>query len=63
MHFIEAYCGGLNADRRFAGIQFKKRSGTGKAFPKLSIKVRKEIVSLGLPAKHDVDPRFTLRLR
>ena len=39
----------------FNGIHFKLSSGTGNAFPKLSIKVRKEIVSLHL-GTCDIDP-------
>lgn len=53
---IEAYCAELLADTRFSGVHFKKSVGTGKAFPKLSVKVRKEIVTLGLPAEKDIDP-------
>ncbi len=54
---IETYCDQLTSDARFADVHLKKSVGTGKAFPKLSIKIRKEIVSLGLSAKQDVDPR------
>lgn len=54
---IEKYCAALLADSRFADTHIKRSAGTGKAFPKLSVKVRKEIVSLGLPAKKDVNPR------
>ncbi len=43
------------ADRRFKSIDVKKSEGTGSAFPKLSIKVRDEIVSTKFP-KH-IDPR------
>jgi UPF0176 protein len=39
----------------FSGIHFKLSTGTGDAFPKLSIKVRKEIVSLHL-GTCDIDP-------
>ncbi len=42
-------------DRRFKSIDVKKSEGTGSAFPKLSIKVRDEIVSTQFP-KH-IDPR------
>lgn len=44
----EEYIKIMQADSRFADIHFKKSPGTGKAFPKISIKVRAEIVSLGL---------------
>lgn len=56
---IEEYCATLVADSRFADVHLKKSAGTGKAFPKLSIKIRKEIVTLGLSAEKDVDPRTT----
>src|SRR3989338_7252507 len=42
-------------DERFLNIHFKLSAGTGEAFPKLSIKVRKEIVSLHL-GTCDIDP-------
>src|SRR3989344_3734454 len=52
---IEKYVKELEKDTRFQGIHFKYSSGNGKAFPKLSIKVRKEIVSLHL-GTCDIDP-------
>src|SRR4051812_43577756 len=30
-------------DARFAGVSIKRSAGTGKSFPKLSVKVRREI--------------------
>src|SRR3972149_5216698 len=42
-------------DARFQNIHFKLSAGTGEAFPKLSIKVRKEIVSLNL-GTCDINP-------
>lgn len=45
---IEQYIKKLETDERFKGIHFKLSAGTGNAFPKLSVKVRKEIVSLNL---------------
>lgn len=42
------------ADPRFADTHIKKSVGTGDSFPKLSVKVRKEIVSLHL--EDDIDP-------
>ena len=56
---IEQYCRELRSDPRFTDIDIKKSPGTGAAFPKLSIKVRKEIVSLGLPTEKDIDPNKT----
>jgi UPF0176 protein len=44
---IEEYKTVLKSDPRFAGTNFKESAGTGKAFPKLVVKVRKEIVTLG----------------
>ena len=44
---IEAYKNFLKSDERFADIVFKESEGNGKAFPKLKIKVRDEVVTLG----------------
>jgi UPF0176 protein len=52
----EEYVKTLRADHRFADIHMKRSAGTGKAFPKLSVKVRAEIVSGHLFAD-DVNPR------
>jgi UPF0176 protein len=52
---IEEYIKELQKDKRFLNIHFKKSVGTGRAFPKLSIKVRKEIVSLHL-GTCDINP-------
>ena len=43
------------SDPRFAGMEFKISSGPAETFPRLSIKARKEIVTLGLV--EDVDAR------
>ena len=51
----EKYIKHLNSDKRFKYLNFKKSEGTGKSFPRVSIKVRDEIVSTQLP-KH-IDPR------
>ena len=48
----------LEKDARFGGIHFKRSTGTGDAFPRLSVKVRPEIVSLHLGAC-DIDPNVT----
>ncbi len=50
----EKYIKELTKDARFSGIHFKKSISDGKAFPKLSIKVRDEIVSAHLG--NDIDP-------
>jgi len=48
----------MKADTRFADIHWKISKGTddGTAFPRLSIKVRKEIVSLHLGDEADINP-------
>lgn len=45
---IEEYLRRYLADARFSDTHIKKSQGTGDAFPKLSVKVRPEIVSLHL---------------
>jgi len=52
------YMSHMKADPRFADIHWKISDGTndGTAFPRLSIKVRKEIVSLHLGDEDDIDP-------
>ena len=47
------YQGVILSDPRFAGMEFKISSGSSETFPRLSIKARKEIVTLGLV--EDVD--------
>ncbi len=54
----EEYINVMNEDNRFADINYKKSEGTGDAFPKLSIKVRDEIVSLHLGG-NDFSPMET----
>lgn len=51
----EAFARELLADLRFADVNVKRSDGTGSAFPKLSVKVRKEIVGTRFPK--EVDPR------
>lgn len=51
----ESYIKELISDDRFSNTNFKKSSGTGNAFPKLSIKVRPEIVS-GHLGSEDINP-------
>lgn len=51
---VKAYIEELKKDPRFLHIHFKRSVGTGDAFPKLSVKARKEIVSLHL--EHDINP-------
>ncbi len=52
---INQYIKELQNDNRFLGIHFKLSFGNGNSFPKLSVKVRKEIVSLHLGAC-DINP-------
>lgn len=52
---INTYKETLQNDPFFANIHFKISDGTGQAFPKLSIKVRSEIVATHLE-NDDVDP-------
>jgi UPF0176 protein len=52
---IDKYIKWFEKDPRFLNVHFKLSIGTGNSFPKLSIKVRKEIVSLHLDTC-DIDP-------
>lgn len=51
----------MKSDPKFADIHWKISEGTkdGTAFPRLSVKVRKEIVSLHLGDEADIDPNQT----
>lgn len=51
-----AYREALLADPMTADIEFKIDPGEGHVFPKLSVKLRPEIVTLGLPDEADIDP-------
>ncbi|PIT92920.1 MAG: hypothetical protein COU06_02710 [Candidatus Harrisonbacteria bacterium CG10_big_fil_rev_8_21_14_0_10_38_8] len=53
---IDQYLENLLADSRFTKTHIKKSIGTGSAFPRLSVKVRKEIVSLQLESGKDINP-------
>lgn len=55
---IELYVEKLLKDPRFSDVHIKRSSGNGTAFPKLSIKVRPEIVATHL-GEDDVDPTKT----
>jgi UPF0176 protein len=52
----EAYMAALHADPLTAEIVFKIDPAEGHVFPKLSVKLRPEIVTLGLPGEADIDP-------
>jgi UPF0176 protein len=51
----EAFLIEMQQDQRFHNIHFKRSHGTGEAFPKLSVKVREEIVTGNLGVC-DIDP-------
>ena len=51
----EKYIEEMSKDPRFSDIQWKKSVGIGEAFPKLSVKVREEIVSMHLH-ENDIKP-------
>lgn len=50
----EKYLKEYLSDPRFSDTHIKRSKGTGNSFPKLSVKVRKEIVTLGL--EDDINP-------
>jgi UPF0176 protein len=53
---VDEYVAALRADARFSDIEMKVSSGDASTFPKLMVKVRPEIVTLGagpLPADQD----------
>lgn len=51
----EKYIEVMLADNRFKGIDFKRSEGNGNAFPKISVKVRPELVSAHL-GSDDLNP-------
>ncbi len=55
---IQAYLQEFLADPRFVNTHIKRSEGTGSAFPKTSVKVRNEIVTLGLGTVCDIDPNL-----
>lgn len=55
---VASYQQWMMQDPRFEDMHFKLSDGTGNAFPKLSVKVRDEIVSLHL-GNEDIDPNKT----
>jgi UPF0176 protein len=52
---VQRYCDFMGAHELFGGISWKRSSGTGNAFPKLAVKVRREIVT-GLLGEADINP-------
>ncbi len=59
----QAYIDEMTSKCPFRTIHWKRSEGTGNAFPRLSVRVRPEIVSLHLPRRSDVDPRTTTGTR
>ncbi len=53
----EAFVKQFFTDARFADVPVKRSVGTGKSFPGLSVKVRKEIVGTGF-SEEEADPRI-----
>jgi UPF0176 protein len=51
----EEYIKEMSKDKRFKDVHWKKSEGNGNAFPKLSVKVREEIVSMHLH-ENDIKP-------
>ncbi len=47
----------MNRSVLFKGIQYKWSDGTGKEFPRLSVKVRDELVAFGVPEEIKVDEK------
>ena len=54
---IQSYIDAMHADARFADMEFKVSDGGPDTFPRLSVKVRSEIVTLaaGVPLQADLD--------
>lgn len=48
---VKKYIELMEGDKRFRNINWKKSAGNGKSFRKLSVKVRPEIVTTGVPNK------------
>jgi len=55
----QAYMEAMREDPKTSEIEFKIDPAEDHVFPKLSVKVRKEIVSLGLGTEEDIDPKDT----
>jgi UPF0176 protein len=54
----ELYINAMREDERFRDMHFKTSLGNGNAFPKLSVKVRSEIVTASL-GEADINPNET----
>ncbi len=58
---IDKYKAFLKNDIRYSDMVVKENNGTGKAFPKLAVKIRKEIVTLGA-GKFDIEKETAKQL-
>jgi len=58
---VDQYVAALRADERFVDIEIKESAGDAATFPRLMIKVRPEIVTLGarIPLTADLDNHLT----
>ncbi len=56
---VEKYCDEIRKMAGFEDVHFKRSLGTGKAFPKLIVKVRDEIVTSGFGTLEDTENRIT----
>ncbi len=53
---IDKYLADFFSDPRFGGTHIKRSEGDGNSFPKTSVKLRTELVALGLDPSCDIDP-------
>jgi UPF0176 protein len=53
---IDLYLQDYLSDPRFKDTHIKRSAGDGNSFPRTSVKVRDELVALGLPKECDIDP-------
>jgi UPF0176 protein len=56
---VEKYIEEFTSDERFADTHIKKSAGDGKSFPRISVKVRPELVTLSLDPEKDINPNET----
>ena len=58
---VQSYMDTMHADPRFSDMEFKLSAGAPDTFPRLSVKVRPEIVTLaaGIPLQADLDNHLT----
>lgn len=54
---LRGYKREMNASGTFRGIMYKWSNGTGKEFPRLSVKVRPELVAFGVPDEVKIDEK------